>query len=476
MYQAIVLCIAAALSAGILLLFRNKDKNKFNTVLKVLAVVFYAVGFCRYFLSDSFIYVINGGWFEDVKYENPDILQSILRWGHSISYAVLPIAVFYNVRFFRNIASYVCLPFAIMTTVFFDDHMEYFLAKNSHGISLTPGLRYTFFILELALAIMIPILLQVGHKHVLDVKNGKEIAEFIIGIPMVALVSIPTYIPQSLFGYNSLIPPAYGSFHLIWLAGLLIACVGLYYLFRFKSREERVALCMFLAILLFCTRNSIYLMGINIKRLPFQLCNIAAYFYAIALVFKREKMFHFAFIANIVGALIAILMPDFSVGTLSFWSMHYLIEHSLVVIVPAMVMGLRIFKRLEFKSLKYTAIGFTIYFLCVFIGGMFLNGISDITGETVNYFYMFDIEVALDFFPFLTFAKDSVVRFGPFEFYPIIVGLIYVLFSLLCFLFYLLIRFCYKLEDDHLALRGSSIDLYEKITHKVSRRPKQFVE
>ena len=476
MYQAIVFGIAALLSAAILLLFRGKHKDKFNIILKGLAVAFYIVGFCRYFLSDSFIYVINGGWFEDVKRETTDILQSILRWGHAISYAVLPIAVFYNVRFFKNVASYVCLPFAILTTVFFNDHMEYFLAKNGHGISPAPGFRYAFFVLELVLAIMIPVLLQIGQKHLLDFKNKKEISDFLIGLPIVTLVSMPVYIPQSFFGYDALKPPAYGTFHLIWLALILVICLALYYMFRFKSREERVALAVFLALVLFCTRNSIYLMGINISRLPLQLCNIAAYFYLIAIVIKSGKMFHFAFIANIVGALIAILMPDFSVGTLSFWSMHYLIEHSLVVIVPAMVMGLRVFPRLKPKSLLYTAIGFTAYFVCILIIGLVLNGYSDVTGETVNYFYMFDMEKVLDFFPFLKSATEVVITFGRFEVHPIIVGLIYVLFSVLCFAFYLLIQFCYKLEDDHLALRGSSIDLYEKLTHKTSRRPKQFVE
>ncbi len=477
MYQAIVFCTAALLCAVLLLLFRGKDKAKFNIILKVLAVALYIVGFCRYFLSDSFIYVINGGWFENVKYENSDILQSILRWGFSINYAVLPMAAFYKGRFFKNIASYVCLPFSILTTVYFNEHMAYFLADNhGHAFSPAPAFRYVYFILELVLALMIPVLLQVGHRHVFNVKDVKEVVGFIIGLPAVALACIPVYIPQSLFGYDLQIPSSFGTFHLIWIALMFVGCLALYYLFRFKSREERLELCMFLAILLFFSRNSIYLMGITIKRLPFQLCNIATYFYMIALLFKSKKMFHFAFVANIVGALVAILMPDFSVGSMSFWSLHYLIEHTFVLMVPAMVMGLRIFPRLDTRSLKYIFIGFTTYFLCTFVLGTILNGYSDITGETVNYFYMFDMETVTDFFPFLTQATEKVVKFGRFEFYPIIVCLIYVLYSLLCFLFYLLIRFAYKLEDDHLALRGSSIDLYEKLTHKTSRRPKQFVE
>lgn len=482
MYQAIVLGVSALLCVGLLYIFKGKEDDKFNKMLKILTVVYCAVGFCRFFLTDSFIFVINGGVLDYVKYDKTDYLQSIIRWGYYVNYSVLPMAVFYSGRLFKNIASYFCVPFTLLSAVFFDDFMAYFLEKNSHGYALTPTVRYIYFILELVLALIIPVLMQIRGKHVFNIKNKKEVTDFLMGLPLVVLICTPVYLPQSLFGYRAFAPKGGSAFHLGWLAVLFVVTIGLYYFFRFKCRESRMELCMFLAILLFFHHQSLYLQGLNITRLPFQLCNIAAYFYLIALVFKLEKFFHFAFIANIVGALIAILMPDFSTGAIGFFNMHYVIEHSLDVMVPAMVMGLRIFPRVEKRSLKYTAIGFTIYFVFVFILGTLFNGIFDEfwlkTGEPiVNYFFMFDIEKAIDFFPFLTsILENSVVQIGKFTVIPIMVGIIYVAFSLLCFVFYLVVRFSYKLEDDHLALRGSSIDLYEKLTHKTSRRPKQFID
>lgn len=484
MYQAIVFGITALFVASVLLLCR-KNAPRLNLVLRILAVALYTVGFMRCFMPDTFVVAINGGWYEGIRYEKIDVLQSILRWGFSANYAVLILATFRPGRFFKNVASYVCLPFSVLTTLYFERHLVHFIEQNpiadskvtiTYFLELPEVARYIYFILELVLALAIPVLLQIGEKHYLRIRNKKEVGEFLIGSLGVILASMPVYIPQSFFGFNSLIPPVFGTLHLVWLALILVSCIGLYYAFRFKSREERFALCLFLALTLFFTRNSIYLVGLNIKRLPFQLCNIAAYFYLIALVCNWKKMFHFAFISNIVGALIAILMADFSVGTFSFWTMHYIVEHTFVVLVPAMVMGLRIFPRLDVKSLKYNFIGFTVYFICIFACGVLLNGITAQTHETVNYFYMFDMQVAVDFFPFLKEIAKMTVTFGRFSFNPIIVGLIYVAFQALCFLFFLLIRFCYKMEDDHLELRLSSIDLYEKITHKTSRRPKEFVE
>ena len=475
MYQAIVLGLSALLCAGVLFLYKNKEEEKFDKLLKLLTLVYCTIGFFRFFLTDSFIYVINGGFFELVKYTKTDILQSIIRWGYYVGYSAIPVAVFYNGRFFKNVASYFCLPFSLLSVVFFDDFMTYFLAENTHGWALTPVIRYIYFILELVLAVAIPVLLQIKKKHVFKF-NKTEIINFLIGLPAVILISVPVYVPQSFLGYSVYTPKSGGAFHLIWMAVLLVVTVGLYYIFRFKDRESRIQLCMFLAILLFYHHQSLYLQGLNISRLPFQLCNIAAYFYMIALVFKLKKFFHFAFIANIVGALIAIIMPDFSTGAASFFNMHYVIEHSLDVMVPAMVMGLRIFPRVERRTLKYTAIGFSVYFFAMFIVGTILNGYSDVTGEVVNYFFMFDIEKALDFFPFLAFIEDTLITIGRFTIYPILVGLIYIGFSALCLAFYLVVRFSYQLEDDHLALRESSIDLYEKLSKKTSRRPRQFVD
>jgi len=287
---------------------------------------------------------------------------------------------------------------------------------------------------------------------------------------------MPVYVAQSFVGYRVNTPPMFGNFHITWIVLLFVVTVALYYAFRFKSYKERYQLCLFLTILLFFHYDSLYLMGMTIKRLPFQLCNIASYFYIIALAFDLKKMFQFCFLANMVGTLIAILMPDFSVGSFGFWNMHYIFEHSLVLIIPAMVMGLRIHPRIDRKSLKYFFIGFTAYFMFAFIMGTVLNGYSDITGEKVNYFFMFDLDMAFDYFPFLKFIERYPVSFGRFEFYPFIVLIIYVAFSLLSCLFYLVVKFAYKLEDDHLELRRSGIELYERITKKTSKRPKYFID
>ena len=466
----------AAFFALTLFFLAKKIPQKRDVVLKSAALVFCAVGFFRFMLSDSFVFVINGGYYGEVFYDATDHLQTVLRWGYYLNYAVIPMAIFFESRLFRNITSYFCLPFSVLSAAFFNDFMPYFLSPNGSGLHFSAGFRYLYFMLELALAIALGVLIQLCYKHVLNVKDRGEILRFALGLPAIVLLMIPVYAPQSLFGYSKMIASQGSDYHTLWIAVLLIATLALYYGFRFRPYRDRYMLCVFLTVVLFFHYDSLYLMGFSIPRLPIQLCNIASYLYLIAIPFKCKRLFQFCFIANITGAILAILMPDFTPGAFGFWNMHFVLEHSLVFMIPALAMGLRIFPRITRRSLKYTFIGFSIYFVFCLSSGIILNGYSDVTGFEVNYFFLFDLEKAFAQFPFFSFTERIHLVFGRFEVYPLFVLVIYVAFQLLCVCFYHAIRLFYKMEDDHLALRGSAIELYERRAGKKSRAPKEFVD
>lgn len=475
MYQIITLILAAAIAATSLIAVKNSKKS-FGILIKSLMLAFCAIGFFRFMLSDSFVYVINGGYYADVFYDATDPLQTVLRWGYYLNYAVIPMAVLFDSRLFRNVASYVCLPFSVLSCIFFNDYMEYFLSDKGNGLHLVPWFRYAYFILELALAIAIPIIIMVKHKHVFKFKDKTEWKNFLMATPLIIILMMPVYAPQSLFGYSSMIASKGSTYHLGWIALLFISTAALYYAFRFRSYRERYMLCIFLTIVLFFNYDSLYLMGFSIPRLPIQLCNLAAYFYIIAIPFKLKRMFQFCFIANVTGALLAIFLPDLLPGAFGFWNMHFVLEHSLVFMIPVLAIGLRIFPRSERSALKYTLVGFSIYFIFCLASGMILNGYSDATGFEVNYFFLFDLDKAFGLFPFLKFTESFHVQFGRFEFYPLFVSIIYVCFLLICVVFYHGAKIIFKIEDDHLALRKSAIDLYEKTTGKEARVPKDFID
>ena len=235
MYQAITFVSTLLAVILILFIFKNKSEKSFSKFLKILTVIFCVMGFFRFMLSDSFVLVIKGGYFNNKYYDKQDILQSIIRWGYYIGYSVLPMAVFFKNRFFRNITSYLFLPFAILSAVFIDDYMVYFLSPEGFGLHLVPWIRYAYFIVELTLSMAIPIVLQIKEKHVLNVKDKKELIYFLVGIPLILLQVMPVYTPQSLLGYTGV------EIHLPWLIIIAIETICLYYFFRFGFQKDKLA-------------------------------------------------------------------------------------------------------------------------------------------------------------------------------------------------------------------------------------------
>ena len=427
-------------------------------------------------LSDSYLYVINGGLFEDTRYNTSNHFHTILRWGYFLNYTVLPIAIFFKSRLFKNIASYVCLAFSVLSVIYFNEYMGYFLSPLGKGLHFNPTFRRMYFAFELILAIVIPVVMQIKQKHYFNIFDKWEWIKFFTLFPIIALTLVPVYVPQALIGYSSYTPQKGGNYHILWILFIIALVLVIYHLFRFRSYHDRFLLCVFLTIALFYHYDTLYLMGFTYKRLPVQLCNVAAYFYIIAIPLKLKRMFNFCFLTNVVGALIAIVIPTFSYGDTSFWALHYVFEHTLVFAIPLICMGLRIFPRLTPKAILHSFVGFTIYFVCVFLIGTHVNGYASRIGYRVNYFYMFDLEFAYKHFSFLKFTRYYHYEFGRYEVYPLVILIVYLGYQVFYLLSYALTKLFYKIEDDHIALRLSGITLYEEITGKTSKRPKDFID
>lgn len=474
MYTAITLVAAAVLSTALLLLLSKQTDADFNKILKALAIALCAVGFFRFMLCDGFIYVINRGAMGGVFYENKDVLSTILRWGYCANYSIIPVAVLSKSRLFRNLACYYCLPFSLLSAVYFERFMPYFTQDTGVGIYLPPVFRYIYFALELVIAISVVVMLCVREKHYLRVTDPREVVRFLVSLPFVAFATMPAYAPQSLVGYSKLRVTSFGVAHFAWMGLLVVIMFLLYKLFRFRSYEDRYNLCLFLTFALFFHYNSLYLMGFSLPRLPIQLCNLAAFFYIIAIPFKMRKFFEFCFIVNITGTLIAILSPDFATTGLGFWNLHYVYEHSLVLIIPVLAMGLRIFPHVTRKSLKYAAIGYVSYFVFCIIGGGILNALSDYTGQEVNYFFMFDLDKAKSFVGVIERAEVFGVTIGAYTFYPILMVVVFFAFAALCLAFYRFTLYCYKVEKDHLDLRNAGLDIIEKRLGRTLKFQREF--
>jgi len=297
-------------------------------------------------------------------------------------------------------------------------------------------------------------------------------------LPLALLIVIPVVIPQSLIGFTNKFMMPFSIQHIMWIVVIFALFIIIYLVYRYKDRETRYMICVFLALYLFLHYNSIYLMDFKMSRLPFQLCNLGSYLVLIALIIRKKWFFDFCFLANIPGAMIAFCVPDVSEGMLSYWNIHFYIEHTWVFLIPLLMVALRVVDRPNKKSLKSFFIGFSIYFVFCAISGIITNCFLHIPKhpfyDKTNYFYLFDTTV-LSVLPFLGFTRSWKITLNGYSFYPLYMVLIYVLFSVFCMIFYYVYLQLCKVGDDHFKMRHVRIDLNrERGKYNKRKEPKKF--
>ena len=441
-----------------------KDNEKFSTVmskiLKIGVVVYCAIVFVSIFLPDNF----TRSWSEQVAGQ-VDKGYAIVRWFTQINFVVLPLAVFYKNRTIKNIAIYFGVAISIASIFYYPELLADFTSTSGKGLNSIPNLpesfknflingtfRSIFFGMTLTLQLLIPTILAIEEKHYFNFKDKKEYLYFFVCLPLILLSVIPIYLPQHLFGYSNVIFSAYSLPHILWLVAVVVEIVALYFIFRKKDRETKMILLFVLALSLILQYNQMFgAISFNMKRLPLQLCNLGSYFVLLSLITKSKKLFNFTVIINVVGVIFALAMPDLdNKGFFYLYNMHFILEHTNVMVVPILALMFGIFPRLDKYALRDCLVGFLIYFVSVFAIGTALNAVAKATGDTfyeVNFLFMLLPKDTIDVVEFSKVLFDVNFQIGYGTFYPVVQLIVLCAFLVICTLLYFAIRLLYKFND-----------------------------
>lgn len=445
----------------LLLISKKKCPNLLGRVIRISTVLFVTLSLIELFLPDLFMCT-----------HEPDVLatmtgaksHAILRWLNLVSFTVLPIAVFQKNKYFEKIASFFCLPMAVANVACFYQYIEYFTAHSQSGLQTVRILpqafkdyltnetfRSIFFGLTCLFQLIALILLTYQNREKLKIAKN-EIINLILVLIGVTYISLPIYVPQYLFGHINVMMIRFTPVHLGWILSIPAIIVALYFGFRHKSYEVRYLLVLALSWALLMQFSQMYTASgeLNVMKLPLQLCNLGSYLALIMLLKKSDNLFRFALIVNVVGAIIAIIVLDIGkdISHLTrLWVVHFMVEHTKVFVIPILCLVLRIFKPLDMKSIKTFSLGFTAYYLFVFALGTISNGFYRICeGKPyqsffyANHLFMFDKDIAKGLVGFTDPLFDNcVIKLGAFEIYPLVQGLVYIVFMAICTGLYLLI-------------------------------------
>jgi uncharacterized membrane protein YwaF len=463
----------AVLMSGCALLAKKKDTELRDRVIRIGAVSFIVLSMTGLFLPDLFM----------CSHEPPSLeamtgtrFHAIIRWLNLVCFTVLPIAVFQRNKYFEKIASYFCLPMALVNVACFNQYIEYFTADSNSGLQtvrlfsqafkdflINAEFRTVFFGLTCLAQILTLFLLTCRNREKLSVTK-KEIGKLVAIFIGVTYMSLPIFVPQYLFGHVDIKMIGFTMPHFVWIAITVVAIHVLYRMFQYKSYESKYMLVLSMAWALMMQFSQMFTATaeLNLMKLPLQLCNLGSYLALIMLVKKSDKIFHFTLIVNVVGAAIAFCVMDISTDASHIsrlWVVHYIVEHTKVLAIPVLSLVLRIFKPIEKRSIKHFSIGFTTYYLFVFVFGTISNGIYRmLEGQHIqnffytNFLFMFDQEKAGDLVGFLEPLFDiGVIRIGTFEIYPVIQLLVYVVFMTVCLSLYVVIHAKTKRQRDDYA-------------------------
>ncbi len=444
--------------------FCNKKKVlnvDINLMIKVLCYVLIVVFFFRYMLNNEAIqytFKLVNDVFES-KAINVYVL--ILNWLINASILLVCMYPFFkDVKGINAIIKYFVLPVSILYVG------SYFLmAKAVVGANVFTkfSTRSVLMVIECTIMLFVSfVVFMENGKFKLDKTDSKALLYI---IPMLVF-SVPAYLVQGLFGYYNSTIEIKGLTvpHRILLYGSIILPIILYFLLNKKDERTKKLSVLYISLATLISFSYTHRFGsfANVTGWPLHLCNTAMYIIPLCLIFKMDKLFYFTYFINVLGAFLAMAMPNFSSSTNLFSSacIVFFINHYVAFYMPLLIVALRIYKRPKLKEFKYSIVGFFIYFALVLICNAWFSNYGN-----VDYFFINSDFIADKLGKWAEDLRKIVLAFNignlKFVFYPVYQALFFVVYCILGACMWFLYEGSYNFVDtlQDIAKRKEKIKL-----------------
>ena len=272
------------------------------------------------------------------------------------------------------------------------------------------------------------------------------------------VIAMPTWIPQCILGYgsNSIQIDDFTIYHRIALYLSFVIAFGIHFLFaRCEYEQKRLALIIIsmATMITFSYRYSFEALA-DMSNWPLHLCNTAMYIIPLVLIFKLDKLYYFTIFINVLGAFLAMIMPNtdganwLGARTFQFWSNHYM-----ALLLPIVIMSLRIFPRPKMKQFTYSLIAFFGYYALVLVANAVLTGM----GNETDFFFINSDFVAgklgkwAEDLRDITFDLNTILKIKDYKFilYPVYQLIYFVVYIILSFAMWFLYEQVFEITDTY---------------------------
>ena len=298
------------------------------------------------------------------------------------------VSAFYLKESSLSVRRYIGVPGSILITLAFPIVLR--------GIVGTDAVSYRSILMGLELAIIdfyyFHSLFEEGKFKL----NKKEIRKIIAVLIPMLLTMATAYSPSLLFGrtvdlggYTLTNPKGPKNLsHRIYLYLAFILPILYFALLYPMSKEERrgVLLQISLGTLIGYASIHRYDIWTDLSSWPLHLCNTAMYTMPITLLFASYGLYYFTFFVNVLGAFLALLMPNFSESLYVFDPkiVAFFINHLNAFFMPVLIVMCGVYKRPKMRYFLYSQIGFFVYFAFV----MAVNTILTAHGISSDFFFI----------------------------------------------------------------------------------------
>ena len=366
----------------------------------------------------------------------------------------------------------------LVTYTFFEDHLPLitpiirYVTTAVYAVSLIAlpiltramdgDLASVFHWRSLVFALEIGVGLGLSVTYLLDGVKIRQTAKQWLSTALIFLgmflISLPAWAPQALFGLgNSAVKiDDFNVYHRIVLYGSLAFIFAVHFLLRKFSYEQKRYALLYISMatmISFCFKYD-FSTFLHLADWPLHLCNTAMFIIPLVLIFRMEKLYYFTIFINVLGAFLAMIMPNtdganwLATRTFEFWFNHYI-----AFALPVLIMTLGIFKRPKMKQFVYSLIAFFCYYAFVLIANAVLTGL----GNETDFFFINSDFVASKLGDWaedlrkITFDLNTILGIGESKFiiYPVYQLIYFTVYIVLSFAMWFLYEQVFEITDTY---------------------------
>ena len=484
------LILLTTLSGMLCLMLFNKNKKKYGTILKISSLTLGFVFLCRYMYAKDAIesmYNLSSKIF-NAKFVNLIALLTV--WFTYSSSLLLSLYGFFKVKLYNAFIYSIALPISVLNLFLLPIHLKAIIGVNALNSFSFRGVLLALEI-GISLAYCLSIFLtnvnlkQLFKKRVKVITDNKQerlttslksktitcwkyvskIWLIVFCFLIVLLSTIPAYTIQAMFGSHYTLKSCL-DFELphrtILYIGIVIPFL-IFFALRNKSFHEKKFYLLFICLgtLLSYSITHKFESFLDPTHWPLHLCNTAMYIMPIVLIFNMKKFFYFTYFINVVGALFAMLMPNYS-STVNMFStslVRFYINHYIAFFMPILFVSLGMFQKPKLKQFIYSMIGFLGYFILVLFLNALFTGLHEVglASSTTDFFFINSDFVAskLGSWAENLLKIEAVIKIGKVSmtFYPVYQTLFFFVYVLIGIAMWFVYTQAYEIADSFADIR-----------------------